>query len=348
MYRPTYPKGPRRVIFPYKRVDLVIKSKINSNTIPFVRETIKIVHSNSNPDTRMSKLFLSIVTLSTLLLSTSCVIIRQGEVGVKRKLGRIQAEPIMEGPEGFNPFTTVILRMPVNTVNLEVKLPLPSKEGLTISSEMSILYRVKSQSAPLLLQEVGVRYEQEVILPVFRSAAADVAARFMAKDMHSGARSVIEGEISNRMNEILEPRGILIENVLMKSIKLPAGLSRAIEEKLQAEQDAQRMEFVKQRESADAERAIIQAKGERDSRIIAAEAEKRTIEIEAEGQAYATRLAAQAQADANSKIDSSLTDGILRYRAIEAFNSVSTSQNSKLIITDGKTPVLGLPEGLNP
>jgi prohibitin 1 len=288
------------------------------------------------------------LALSMLLLTTSCVIIRQGEVGVKRTLGRIKSAPIMEGPQGFNPFVTTILRVPVRTVNLEVRLPLPSKEGLTIDSEISILYRVQAQSAPLLLQEVGKFYEQEMIMPVFRSAAADVTARFMAKDMHSGARSVIEKEISTRMNEILEPRGLLIENVLMKSIQLPPGLSRAIEEKLQAEQGAQRMEFVKQREQADAERRIIQAKGERDSRIIAAEAQKRTFEIEAEGQANATRLAAAAQAEANAKLDSSLTDQILRYRAIEAFHLISNGQNSKLIITDGQTPFLGLPEEIMP
>jgi len=288
------------------------------------------------------------LTLAALLLSTSCVIIRQGEVGVKRRLGRIQEQPILEGPEGFNPFITTILRVPVRTVNMEVRLPLPSKEGLTINSEISILYRVQAQSAPMLLREVGKFYEQEMIMPVFRSAAADVTARFMAKDMHSGARAVIEHEISTRMNEILEPRGILIENVLMKSIQLPPGLSQAIEEKLEAEQDAQRMEFVKQREQADAERRIIQAKGERDSRIIAAEAQKRTFEIEAEGQANATRFQAAAQAEANARIDSSLTDRVLRYRAIEAFHMISNGQNSKLIITDGQAPFLGLPEVLMP
>jgi regulator of protease activity HflC (stomatin/prohibitin superfamily) len=296
----------------------------------------------------MPKFIISLFAVSMMLLSTSCVVIRQGEVGVKRTLGRIQSEPITEGPEAFNPFSTVILRVPVRTENLEVKLPLPSKEGLTINSEISILYRVMPNSAPLLLQEIGTGYEQQIIMPVFRSAAADVTARFMAKDMHSGARSVIEKEISTRMNEILEPRGILIENVLMKSILLPAGLSRAIEEKLQAEQDAQRMEFVKLRETADAERSIIEAKGARDSQVIAADAQKRTLEIEAEGQAYATRLKANAEAEANAKIDSSLTDQVLRYRAIEAFKDVSNSKNSKLIITDGKTPFLGIPEGLQP
>ncbi|RMG64399.1 MAG: prohibitin family protein [Bacteroidetes bacterium] len=284
----------------------------------------------------------------TFLVSmlSSCVIIRPGEVGVRRTFGRIDDVSLTEGPRGFNPLTSIVLRVPVRTVNLEVKLPLPSKEGLTIMSEMSILYRVSPESAPTLLREIGMDYESEVIMPVFRSAAADISARFLAKDMHSGARSAIEGEISNRMNEILQPRGIIIDNVLMKSIQLPAGLARAIEQKLEAEQEAQRMEFVKESERRDAERRIIQAEGDRDARIIAAEAERRTREIEAEGSATAIKLEAAAQAAANDMLTKSISNEVLRYRAIEAFQQMTNSQNSKVIITNGESPFLGLPESV--
>ncbi len=288
---------------------------------------------------------ISLVLALGLSLS-SCAVIRQGEVGVKRKLGRINDAPLMEGPRVYNPFTSTILRVPVRTVNLEVRLPLPSKEGLTINSEISILYRVKPASAPLLIQEVGKRYEMEMIMPVFRSAAADVTARFLAKDMHSGARAVIEDQIAERMNEILTPRGLEIENVLMKSIQLPAGLSQAIEEVLQAEQDAQRMEFIKKREEADAERRIIQARGERDAQVLAAEAKAKQIEIEAQGRANAIKVEAEAQAQANAQLQESISPEILRYRAIEAFQFISNSPNSKLIITNGESPLLGLPAEL--
>ncbi|GAB4406335.1 MAG: prohibitin family protein [Bacteroidia bacterium] len=286
------------------------------------------------------------ILLAVLGLSTSCVVIRQGEVGVKSKLGRIDQMPLMEGPHPVNPFLATVTRIPTRTVNLEVKVPLPSKEGLTINSEISILYHVKPTAAPLLMADIGMNYEQEIIMPVFRSSVADVSARFLAKDMHSGARAAIEGEISNRMNEILEPRGIVIDNVLMKSIQLPPGLTRAIEEKLEAEQEAQRMEFVKQREQADAQRRIIQAEGERDAQIIAAQAQRRTLEIHAEGQANAIKLEAEAQARANEMLQQSITPVILRYRAIEAFQQLSTSSNSKLLITNGETPFLGLPESM--
>ncbi len=296
--------------------------------------------------------------LTTILFSTlfiSCTVIRQGEVGVKRRLGKIDPQFIEQGPKGYNFLTTTILKVPTRTMNIEVKPDLPSKEGLTIRSEISILYRIKPESAPKIVQNIGLNYETEVILPVFRSAAADITAKFLAKDMHSGERTQIEGAIRKQMTEILETKGFIIDNVLLKSITLPAGLARTIEEKLQAEQEAQRMEFVKEREKRDAERRIIeaegkkeiariQAEGEKNAAIIQAEARKRMFEIEAEGKANAMTIESIATRRANDTINKTLTNSILKLRQIEAFRSLSNSNNSKLVITDGKTPFLTLPE----
>jgi regulator of protease activity HflC (stomatin/prohibitin superfamily) len=274
------------------------------------------------------------------------MVIRPGEVGVKQRLGKIEDRALPEGPRTFNPFTTSIATLPTRTVNMEIRTNLPSKEGLTIATEISILYRLKASDAPTILRDLGRNYENEVILPVFRSAAADVTARFLAKDMHSGERAIIEKAISDQMASILEERGILVENVLLKSIQLPQGLSRSIEQKLQAEQDAQRLEFVKQQEEREAERRTIQAKGDRDAAIIDAEAEKRRIEIEAEGYANATRMAAEAEAEANRQLTESLTPEVLQFRSIDAFLQLSKSENAKLIITDKDMPLLGLPSNM--
>lgn len=304
------------------------------------------------PPVMKNKLFATLL-LSTMLLS--CTVIRQGEVGVKRRLGKIDPQFIEQGPKGYNLFTTTILKVPTRTMNIEVKPDLPSKEGLTIRSEISILYRIKPEAAPKIVQGIGLNYESEVILPVFRSAAADITAKFLAKDMHSGERTQIEGAIRRQMIEILEPKGFIIDNVLLKSIMLPAGLARTIEEKLQAEQEAQRMEFVKEREKRDAERRIIeaegkkeiariQAEGEKNAAIIQAEARKRMFEIEAEGRANAMAIEAVATRRANDTINRTLTPTILKLRQIEAFRSLSNSNNSKLVVTDGKTPFLSLPD----
>ena len=298
----------------------------------------------------------SIYLLAMLCLtSSSCTIIRQGEVGVKRRLGKIDPEYVQQGPKGYNFLTTTIIKVPTRTVNIEVKPDLPSKEGLTIRSEISILYRMKPEAAPKIIQNIGLNYESEVILPVFRSASADVTAKFLAKDMHSGERGQIEQAIRKQMTDILEPKGFVIDNVLMKSINLPSGLARTIEEKLQAEQEAQRMEFVKEREKRDAERRIIeaegkkeiariQAEGERNASIIQAEGRKSIIEIEALGKANAMKIEATAVKMANDTINKTLTPTILKLRQIEAFRALSNSKNSKLILTDGKTPFLSLPD----
>ncbi len=286
---------------------------------------------------------------------TSCTVIRQGEVGVKRKLGKVSDAFIDQGPKGYNLFTTRILKVPTRTVNIEVRPDLPSKEGLTIKTEISILYRIKAESAPDILKNIGMNYETEVILPVFRSAAADVTSKYFAKDMHSGERSAIEVAIRKQMGEILTAKGFIIENVLLKGIKLPDGLARSIELKLQSEQEAQQMVFVKERQQRDAERQIIeaegkkkiasiQAEGENNAKIIAAEGQKRIAEIEAEGKANALKIEAAAVQKANDTLNKSLTPAILKLKQIEAFRIFGQSNNSKLIITDGKTPFLSLPD----
>ena len=304
---------------------------------------------------RVSNYFGLFLALAAVLLLASCTVVRQGEVGVKRRLGKIDPQYVQQGPKAFNFLTTTIIRVPTRTMNIEVKPALPSKEGLTIRSEISILYRIKPEAAPKILQNIGLNYESEVILPVFRSAAADISSKFLAKDMHSGERAQIELAIRKQMTDILDPSGFVIDNVLLKSILLPDGLARTIEEKLQAEQDAQRMEFVKEREKRDAERKIIeaegkkeiariQAEGERNASIIQAEGRKSIIEIEALGKANAMKIEATAVKMANDTINKTLTPTILKLRQIEAFRALSNSNNSKLILTDGKTPFLSLPD----
>jgi prohibitin 1 len=251
--------------------------------------------------------FIILAGICVLLLTTSCTVVRQGEVGVKRTLGKIRPAPVPEGAIGFNPLTTAVIKVPTRTTNLEVRIGLPSKEGLTVQSEVSILYRVEGEKAPQIIERIGRDYEEVVILPVFRSAMADVAARYFAKDMHTGQRAHIEKSIRERMKENLEARGFYIEAVLLKTIILPAGLTRAIEEKLEAEQDAERMQFVLAKERQEAQRKLIEAEGER---------------------------------DAQKMINEGLTPLLIKFRAIEAFNRLSESPNSKVIITNAEAPLI--------
>ncbi|MBK7407223.1 MAG: prohibitin family protein [Saprospirales bacterium] len=246
------------------------------------------------------------ILLAAITLLSSCAIIRPGEVGVKQKLGKLSNEVATQGTILFNPFTSKVVKASIQTSNLELSLNLPSKEGLSITSQISILYNLDKNKVPSLIRTIGLNYET-IIANVFRSASADVCAQFFAKDMHSGMRADIEKAILEKMSETLTNQGIIIESVLMKSIQLPPGLARSIEQKLQAEQDAMRMEFVLQQAKLEADQKIIEATGIRDAQKILAEG---------------------------------LTEEIIKIRSIEAFNELSKSPNSKIIITDGKAPFL--------
>ncbi len=287
------------------------------------------------------------VWLGCLLLASfaasGCARVLHDEVGVKRKRGRVDDKVYTPGWWSYNPFNSRFFRLPTRTVNLAIEAGLPSREGLTIQAKISILYRVRANEAPKVFREVGLGYEQGMILPVFRSASSDVCARYDAKTMHSAERAKIESAIRDRMDEVLGTRGFEIEAVLLKSIELPAGLARAIENKLEAEQEAQRMTFLLNRQRSEAERRIIEAEAEREVLEIGAQARGKAIEHEANGRAAAIRIEAAAQQEANKALQSSLTDVILRYHSIQAFRALATSPNAKTILTDGKTPVFNIP-----
>jgi regulator of protease activity HflC (stomatin/prohibitin superfamily) len=284
------------------------------------------------------------IILLAFISFCSCTIIRQDEVGVKRRLGRITDKVYGPGPVFFNPFFSVIIKTPIRTINLATTQGLPSREGLTVNAEISILYRLKNEQFVKVMREVGLNFEDVLIFPVFRSASADICARFDAKDMHSSKRSMIEKEIKERMMEVLSDKGFEIEAVLMKSISLPPMLAKAIEEKMSAEQDAQRMEYLKDKEKRDAERRAIQAQGDKQAMIISAEAQKEKMEIESRGKANSLVLEAEGQKKANDLLNQNITPNILKMKSIEAFEALSKSGNSKIIITDGKTPFMSLPD----
>lgn len=247
------------------------------------------------------------------LFAQSCTVVRQGEFGVKRTFGKYSDQVYTSGLRAYNPFVSTIVKVSGQTENIEVSLTIPSREGLSIGSEVSILYQVVRKDAPDLLRNVGMNYEETIILPVFRSAVADVTSKYYAKDMHSGNRAEIEAGIRDLMMATLKSKGILVESVLLKSIALPKNLTKAIEDKLEAEQQAQRMEFVLQQERQEAERKRIQAQG---------------------------------VSDANKIISAGLTKEVLQFKALEAWLDLSRSNNAKVIITNGTMPMMMDPDDL--
>jgi regulator of protease activity HflC (stomatin/prohibitin superfamily) len=290
----------------------------------------------------MKKNQIVILLIASLALVTSCTVVRPTQVGVKSTFGKIKGKIRQPGAVLYNPFVSRIIKVNVRTMNLPIKENLPSKEGLTILSESSILYHVRSEDVPKIIQETGLNYEENLILPVFRSAASDVCSRYYAKDMHSAKRNEIEKEIQKRLAEVCEEKGFVIEAVLLKSISLPAGLTKSIETKLEAEQEALRMEFVLDKQKKEVERQIIEAEGTKKTNVIQAEARAQMMKIEAEGRAQNIEIEAKANTLANDLLNNSITPNLLKLKQIEAFVKLSTSNNTKTIVTDGKGSLLNV------
>jgi regulator of protease activity HflC (stomatin/prohibitin superfamily) len=240
------------------------------------------------------------------LFLSNCAIIQPGEVGVKQRFGKFINEPVTQGMIVYNPFFTQVITASTQTRNILLTLNLPSREGLSVRADISILYRLEPNKFMDVITNYGTAYEP-IIIAIFNSAASDVCANYYAKDMHSGKRAEIEAEIRKTMYANLDNSGLIVEAVLMKSITLPPGLASSIEQKLKAEQDAMRMEFILQQEKLEADRKLIQAKGSRDAQL-----------IQAEG----------------------LTPEILRMKALEVYEKLSKSPNAKIIITNGDSPII--------
>jgi regulator of protease activity HflC (stomatin/prohibitin superfamily) len=254
-----------------------------------------------------SLLALLLVAIFSFSLS-SCGIVRPGEVGVKQRLGKIKGGVRQPGMYLHNPLISKIVKVPTRTINMYASLTsLPTKEGLNVSCDLSVLFHIEEKYALQVVQTVGVKNGEDIIMSVLRSSVADVTAQFAAKDLYTSERHQIEIAIAEKMMERMGDRGFKVESILLKSIILPEQLSRTIEEKLQAEQQSQTMQFVLERQRQEAERMKIEAEAIRDAQKI---------------------------------INESLNEMTLRYLSIEAFKDLSKSNNAKVIITNGKTPFL--------
>ena len=252
-------------------------------------------------------LIITSIAASVVLELGGCAVINQGEVGLKQVWGRIEPTPLQPGRYRIEPVSTDIIRVPIRSVTKTIDVMLPSKEGMNVQATISIIYRIDPDQAADVIGLIGPNYEETLIAAVFRSQASDVSARFFAKDMYSSERSSMEAAIEEGMRELIAERGFIVEAVLMKSITLPAGLAGAIEQKLEAEQQAEQMRFQIEREKLEAERKRIEAEGIRDAQQI---------------------------------ISEGLTPSILQLRQIEAMRDLARSPNAKLVVTEPGSPML--------
>jgi prohibitin 1 len=212
---------------------------------------------------------LAILVMALIGMLTSIAYVPAGHVGVLTLFGRVTGEVLPEGTHLISPFKTNN-KMPVRTQELKETASVPSEEGLIITLDTSLLFRLDAQKAAEVYQKIGPRYLDVVIEPNLRSSIRAATAAHNANALYTGAREEVALQIQKELVGQLAPRGIIVENILLRDIQLPAMLKQSIEAKQQAEQDALRMTFILQKEKQEAERKRIEAQGIADfQRIVA-------------------------------------------------------------------------------
>jgi len=252
---------------------------------------------------------LSVVVLIFLVVLGSCAVtaIETGHVGVTTLFGRVTGERLDEGIHLINPLKRVA-SLSVRTQQAKEIAEVPSSEGLLVHLEASLLFRLDARRANEVFQKVGPDYQDVIVTPNFRSVMRDVTAAHTASALYSEGRESVSQQMLDGLRKALQPHGIVIENVLLRDVKLPLTLKNAIEAKQQAEQDAQRMNFVLQKERQEAERKRIEAQG---------------------------------ISDFQRTVSQGISQQLLEWKGIEATIEVARSQNAKVVIIG--SPKNGLP-----
>ncbi len=241
----------------------------------------------------------AVMTVAAVLALLECfTVIPAGHVGVVDFFGNVQASSLKSGINIVNPLAKVI-KMSIQTQEIKETMDVPSKEGLTTQIEVSVLYHLTPERAPEVYRSVGEQYVSVILEPQFRSVSRGVTALYEAKALYTAERSALENLIYDDLRKIVEPRGVTVESTPMRRVGLPAGLTAAIEEKLRAEQESQRMQFILTKERQEADRKRIEAQGISDFQKI---------------------------------VTQGISDNLLRWKGIEATMKIAESANTKVVI----------------
>lgn len=254
------------------------------------------------------------------IIISAFVQIDAGNIGVKKLFGRVQPEVLSSGLHFVNPLMEVN-EMDVRTQNYTMSgindeghkagddaIRVLTADGLEVTIDLTVLYRLTPGEAPRLVSETGTDYEDKIVRPIARTRIRDNAVYYEAVALYSTKRDEFQSRIFKAIDTDFRKRGLFLENLLVRNITLPASVKGAIEQKIQAEQEAQKMQFVLQKERQEADRKRVEAQG---------------------------------IADYQQIISASLTDKQLQYEQIKANTELARSQNAKMIIMNGRgAPVI--------
>jgi prohibitin 1 len=255
---------------------------------------------------------LGILVLVIILVMASTTSIPTGNVGVLTLFGRVTGETLPEGIHLVNPLKSV-QKLSIQTQSVKESANVPSNEGLILALDTSLLFRLDKEKAAFVYQTVGDNYAEKIVEPTLRAAIRASTSAHTANALYTNARELVQQQIQDELTKQLAPRGVIVENVLLRDVQLPAMLKGSIEAKQQAEQDALRMSFILQKEKQEAERKRIEAQGIADFQKI-----------------VATGISPQ----------------LLEWKGIEATEKLATSANAKVVIIGN--PKNGLPLVLEP
>jgi regulator of protease activity HflC (stomatin/prohibitin superfamily) len=241
---------------------------------------------------------LAAIALFVLLFAGPFRTVPAGHVGVKDFFGWVSPDVLPPGIRVVAPLTRVV-KMSIQTQEIKELTDVPSKEGLILNLETSLLFQLDPAKAADIYKTVGSNYVGTIVEPQFRSAIREITASYEAKALYSAEREKIAGEIFGLFRRIAGERGILVQQVLLRKIGLPPVVANAIQEKLRREQEAEQMKFVLQKEQQEAER-------------------KR---IEAQGIADFQRIVAQG-----------ISPQLLEWKGIEATEKLASSSNTKIVV----------------
>ncbi|KAK3237010.1 hypothetical protein CYMTET_52885 [Cymbomonas tetramitiformis] len=210
------------------------------------------------------------VLVSLAALSKPFVSIPAGHTAAVDLFGYVQKRTIPQGVHFKIPFASAH-NFSLKTQLIDSSQDVPTSEGLIVKLEVSLLFRVKEEFVGKLYQTVGTNYREVLVLPEVKSTVRALTSRVSAKALYSAGRTDLSDGIVKELNAKLEPRGIIVEEALLRQITLPDLVTRAIEAKLRAEQESQQMEFVIIKEKQEANRKRIEAQGISDFQAIVSE-----------------------------------------------------------------------------
>ena len=243
---------------------------------------------------------------------TSCFVqINAGNIGVKSLFGNIKNEILGSGLHFVNPMYN-IQELDVKTQNYTMSgvndegekqgddaIKVLTSDGLEVTIDLTVLYRIVSADAPKLLRETGNDYRDKIVRPITRTKIRDNAVYYQAVDLFGSKRDEFQQRIYKTIEADFKNRGLMLEQLLVRNITLPNSVKASIESKINAEQDAKKMEFVLLKEKQEAERKRVEAQGIADYQRI---------------------------------INTGLTDQQLQYEQIKAMKELALSTNSKVIV----------------